>query len=118
LGVYDWLHIPIPIWIQVESIYGVVRLRVQFIPEAPFIRNVSASLLCRASVTNGALTFAPAQLTFTLCGVPSVEISAIPMSRKLPNVLDLPFISYFVKMAIAAGRLLRFRRVMGVAHAK
>jgi Ca2+-dependent lipid-binding protein len=43
------------------------------------------------------------QLTFTLCGVPSVEISAIPMSKHLPNILDLPFISYFVKMAIAAG---------------
>ena len=31
LGVYDWLHIPIPIWIQVEGVTGVVRLRVQFI---------------------------------------------------------------------------------------
>ena len=30
------------------------------------------------------------QLTFALCGVPHVEVSAIPMSRKLPNVLDLP----------------------------
>ncbi|WVR03079.1 hypothetical protein IAU60_000068 [Kwoniella sp. DSM 27419] len=81
LGFYDWLHIPIPIWIQVEQIYGVVRLRVQFIPEPPFVRN----------------------LTFALCGVPSVEVSAIPMSKNLPNVLDLPFVSSFVKMGIAAG---------------
>ncbi|KAK8844773.1 hypothetical protein IAR55_006623 [Kwoniella newhampshirensis] len=81
LGLYDWLHIPIPIWIQVEQIYGVVRLRVQFIPEPPFVRN----------------------LTFALCGVPAVEVSAIPMSNKLPNVLDLPFVSSFVKMGIAAG---------------
>jgi Ca2+-dependent lipid-binding protein len=81
IGMFDWLHIPIPIWIQVEQIFGVVRLRAQFIPEAPFIRNV----------------------TFALCGVPSVEVSAIPMSSKLPNVLDLPFISSFVKMGIAAG---------------
>ncbi|WWD22673.1 hypothetical protein CI109_107166 [Kwoniella shandongensis] len=81
LGLYDWLHIPIPIWIQVEQIYGIVRLRVQFIPEPPFVRN----------------------LTFALCGVPSVEVSAIPMSNKLPNVLDLPFVSSFVKMGIAAG---------------
>lgn len=81
LGIYDWLHIPIPIWIQVEQIYGVVRLRVQFIPEPPFVRN----------------------LTFALCGVPSVEVSAIPLSSKLPNILDLPFISNFVKMGIAAG---------------
>ena len=81
LGVYDWLHIPIPIWIQVEQIFGVVRFRVQFIPEPPFVRN----------------------LTFALCGVPAVEVSAIPMSDKLPNILDLPFISSFVKMGIAAG---------------
>ena len=81
VGMFDWLHIPIPIWIQVEQIYGIVRLRVQFIPEYPFIRNV----------------------TFALCGVPSVEVSAVPMSRHLPNVLDLPFVSSFVKMGIAAG---------------
>ncbi|KAK4688253.1 hypothetical protein P7C73_g1870, partial [Tremellales sp. Uapishka_1] len=81
LGAYDWFHIPIPIWIQIEQIYGVVRLRVQFIPEAPFVRN----------------------LTFALCGVPSVEVSAIPMAKALPNLLDLPFISSFVKMGIAAG---------------
>lgn len=81
IGMYDWLHIPIPVWIQIEQIYGVVRLRVQFIPEAPFVRN----------------------LTFALAGVPSVEVSAIPMARALPNILDLPFISSFVKMGIAAG---------------
>lgn len=71
LGAYDWFHIPVPIWIQIEEIWGVVRLRVQFIPEPPFVRNV----------------------TFALCGVPEVEVSAIPMSRHLPNILDLPFIS-------------------------
>nr|WVH01955.1 C2 domain-containing protein [Naematelia aurantialba] len=81
IGMYDWLHIPIPIWIQVEQVYGIVRLRVQFIPEPPYVRN----------------------LTFALCGVPSVEVSAIPMSKHLPNVLDLPFVSSFVKMGIAAG---------------
>ena len=81
IGMYDWLHIPLPIWIQVEQIYGTVRLRVQFIPEPPFIRNV----------------------TFALCGVPAVEVSAIPMSKHLPNVLDLPFVSQFVRMGIEAG---------------
>ncbi|CCO32297.1 Meiotically up-regulated gene 190 protein [Rhizoctonia solani AG-1 IB] len=81
MGLYDWLHIPIPIWIQVENIVGTVRLRIQFIPEPPFVRN----------------------LTFTLMGVPGVEVSAIPMSKVLPNVLDLPLVARFVKMAIAAG---------------
>ncbi|THV04790.1 hypothetical protein K435DRAFT_714363 [Dendrothele bispora CBS 962.96] len=81
LGIYDWLHIPVPIWIQVEGIVGTIRLRLQFIPEYPYVRNV----------------------TFTFMGVPAVEVSAIPLSSKLPNVLDLPLISKFVKMAIKAG---------------
>jgi Ca2+-dependent lipid-binding protein len=40
LGLYDWLHIPIPIWIQIEGFAGTIRLRLQFIPEPPLIRNV------------------------------------------------------------------------------
>ncbi|KAG8895983.1 hypothetical protein FRC00_006666, partial [Tulasnella sp. 408] len=81
LGAFDWLHIPIPIWVQVEGIAATVRLRIQFIPEPPFVRN----------------------LTFTLMGVPAVEVSVVPLASRLPNVLDLPFVSKFVKMAIAAG---------------
>ena len=41
-------------------------------------------------------------LTFSLMGVPNVEVSVIPISRALPNVLDLPLISGFVKSSIAA----------------
>ncbi|KAJ9109924.1 hypothetical protein QFC19_001905 [Naganishia cerealis] len=81
LGAWDWFHLPIPIWIQVEGIAGVVRLRMQMIQEFPYVRN----------------------LTFTLCGVPHVDVSCVPMSKKLPDVLDLPLVSNFVKMAIAAG---------------
>lgn len=36
-------------------------------------------------------------------GVPAVEVSVIPLLKFLPNVLDLPLISTFVKMAISAG---------------
>lgn len=36
-------------------------------------------------------------------GVPAVEVSVVPLTTRLPNLLDLPFISKFVKMAIAAG---------------
>ncbi|GMK56735.1 hypothetical protein CspeluHIS016_0305750 [Cutaneotrichosporon spelunceum] len=81
VGMHDWFHIPLPIWIQIEQIFGVIRLRVQFIPDPPFVRNV----------------------TFALCGVPAVEVSAIPMSRHLPNLLDLPIITTLVKDGIAAG---------------
>lgn len=80
LGLYDWLHIPIPVWIQLEGLIGTVRLRLQFISDPPFIRNV----------------------TLTFMGLPAIEASAIPMSRALPNVLDLPLISRFAKNAIAA----------------
>lgn len=81
LGFADWVHIPIPIWVQVDGIAGTVRLRIQFIPEPPFVRN----------------------LTFTLMGVPAVDVSVTPLIKRLPNLLDLPLISTFVKMAIAAG---------------
>ncbi|GAA5909086.1 uncharacterized protein JCM6883_002600 [Sporobolomyces salmoneus] len=80
LGVHDLFHLPIPLWIAVESIVGTVRLRCQLVAAAPFIRNV----------------------TFTLMGVPAIEASAIPLTRALPNVLDLPLISGFVQSSIAA----------------
>ena len=35
-------------------------------------------------------------------GIPVVEVSAIPMAKALPNVLNLPLISGFVKSSIAA----------------
>lgn len=41
-------------------------------------------------------------MTVTLMGVPKVEVSVVPMSKHLPNVLDLPLISGFVQSAIAA----------------
>jgi len=33
------------IWIQVEGIVGTIRLRIQFIPEAPFVREVTFSFM-------------------------------------------------------------------------
>ncbi|ELU42216.1 hypothetical protein AG1IA_03752 [Rhizoctonia solani AG-1 IA] len=47
------------------------NIQIQFIPEPPFVRNVSGLYLCQPKV--------------------------------LPNVLDLPLVARFVKMAIAAG---------------
>lgn len=80
IGAFDWIEIPLPVWVQVERIVGTARIRAQIMSEPPFLRN----------------------LTFTLMGVPSVSISAIPMTRILPNVLDLPIISQFVQSSIAA----------------
>ena len=69
-----------PIWAQVEEIVGTIRLRIQMVEAPPFVRNV----------------------TFTMMGVPAVEVSVQPMIKALPNILDLPIISGFVKTAIAA----------------
>ena len=80
LGAFNWVEIPLPVWVQIERIVGTLRLRAQTVSEPPFLRN----------------------LTFTLMGVPMVGISAIPMLRVLPNVLDLPLISNFVQTSIAA----------------
>ena len=63
LGAYDLFHLPVPIWIAVESVVGTVRLRCQMVSEAPFIRNV----------------------TFTLMGVPAVEA----VRPALPLLLSL-----------------------------
>jgi len=80
LGAYDLFSLPVPIWAQVEGFAATARLRIQMIPEFPYIRN----------------------LTFTLMGIPKVEVSVQPMAKGFPNVLDLPIISGFVQSSIAA----------------
>ncbi|KAK0555282.1 hypothetical protein OC846_001795 [Tilletia horrida] len=80
LGALDLFRFPINIWAQVEHISGTIRLRAQIVQTPPYIRN----------------------LTFTLMGVPRVEISVVPLAKALPNVLDLPLISGFVQSSIAA----------------
>ena len=71
----DLLRLPFNVWAQVQKISGTLRLRAQMVQSPPYIRNMTVSLM----------------------GVPNVEVSVIPMTRALPNVLDLPLISGFVK---------------------
>jgi len=80
VGLYDWFKVPIPIFAIVEGFVATARVRVQFIQSPPFVRNV----------------------TITLMGVPKVEVSVEPFTKKLPNILDLPLIKGFVEMGIAA----------------
>ena len=68
------------IWVELKGLIGTVRLRVQMTPQAPFIKNV----------------------TFTLMGLPQVQVSAVPMTERGINVLNLPLISGFVNNSIAA----------------
>jgi hypothetical protein len=61
---YDWFHLPIPIWIQFEGLVVTARIRLQMVPQIPYARNI----------------------TFTLMGVPKVELSAIPMSKMVSHL--------------------------------
>lgn len=80
VGAWDWFKLPIPFYAIVEGFVATIRMRVQFVQNPPFVRN----------------------LTITLMGVPQVEVSVEPFTKKLPNVLDLPLIKNFVEMGIAA----------------
>lgn len=82
-----------------EGVAGTIRLRLQFISEPPFVRNVRTI----NQVFGNLHIISLRQVTFTFMGVPAVEVSAIPMTKAFPNVLDLPLVSRFVNMAIAAG---------------
>src|SRR5271156_4042906 len=68
------------IWVELRGLIGTVRLRIQMTPQPPFIKNV----------------------TFTLMGLPQVQVSAVPMTERGINVLNLPLISGFVNNSIAA----------------
>lgn len=57
-----------------------MRLRIQMTPQPPFVKNV----------------------TFTLMGLPQINVSAIPMTERGINVLNLPVVSGFVNNSIAA----------------
>ncbi|THG95827.1 hypothetical protein EW026_g5890 [Hermanssonia centrifuga] len=80
VGAWDWFRLPIPIYAIVEGFVATVRMRVQFVQNPPFVRN----------------------LTVTLMGIPEVAVSVEPFTKKLPNVLDLPMIQKFVEMGVAA----------------
>jgi Ca2+-dependent lipid-binding protein len=66
--------------VELKGLIGTVRLRIQMNPQPPFIKNV----------------------TFTLMGLPQIQVSAIPMTERGINVLNLPLISGFVNNSIAA----------------
>ena len=72
--------VPLPIFVELQSLVGTVRIRLQMTPEPPFLKN----------------------LTFTLMGTPQVSAGCIPMVKKGVNILNLPLISNFVNYAIAA----------------
>lgn len=80
LGIKGVVGLPLPIWVELKGLIGTVRLRLQLTPDPPFLKNV----------------------TFTLMGLPKVLVSAVPMTERGVNVLNLPLISSFVNNSIAA----------------
>ncbi|KAK2736603.1 hypothetical protein FQN57_000720 [Myotisia sp. PD_48] len=80
LGVRGLFGVPFPVFVELIEVVGTVRLRVQLVPEAPFAKSV----------------------TFSLMGAPHVRAGCIPMVKRGINILNLPLISNFVNYAIRA----------------
>ncbi|THH11592.1 hypothetical protein EW145_g532 [Phellinidium pouzarii] len=74
-GVYEF---KLPVWVELKGVSGTARARLELIPDPPFIKTALV----------------------TLMGLPSVSISVVPMSRTLPNVMNLPFLSSFISKSI------------------
>ena len=70
----------VPVWVELRGIIGTMRLRLQLTPDPPFVS------LC----------------TLTFLGQPRADISCVPLSKHLPNVMNVPLISSFVQSSIDA----------------
>lgn len=73
-------NIKLPVWVDLEGIVGVMRLRLQLTPDPPFFS------LC----------------TLTFLGQPKVDMSCVPFTKRGLNIMDLPLISNFVQSAVDA----------------
>ena len=80
LGIQGLIGVPLPIFVELNGIIGTIRLRFQLTPNPPFLKNV----------------------TFTFMGLPKIDASAVPLTSKGINVLNLPLISGFINSSIAA----------------
>lgn len=80
LGVKGLFGVPLPIFAELVSLVGTVRIRLQMTPEPPYAKN----------------------LTFSFMGLPHVRAGCTPMVKKGVNILNLPVISNFVNYAIGA----------------
>ncbi|KAI0643938.1 hypothetical protein C8Q79DRAFT_977606 [Trametes meyenii] len=78
VGLKGLLGIRVPVWVEITGVVGTARARLQLIPEPPFVKTTLVSLM----------------------GLPRITISAVPLNRALPNVMDLPFVSGFISSAL------------------
>lgn len=70
----------VPVWVELRGIIGTARLRMQLTPDPPFFS------LC----------------TLTFLGQPRADLSCVPLSKHLPNLMNVPLISSFVQSSIDA----------------
>jgi len=70
----------VPVWVELRGIIGTMRLRMQLTPDPPFFS------LC----------------TLTFLGQPRADLSCVPLSKHLPNLMNVPLISSFVQSSIDA----------------
>jgi hypothetical protein len=80
LGFYLPGNIKFPVWVELQGVVGVMRLRLQLTPDPPFFS------LC----------------TLTFLGQPKVDMSCVPLVKKGLNIMDVPVISNFVQSAVDA----------------
>ena len=80
LKFYVTSGVAVPVWVELKGLIGTMRLRLQLTPDPPFFS------LC----------------TLTLLGQPRADLSCVPLSKHLPNLMDVPFISSFVQTSIDA----------------
>lgn len=78
VGLRNVLGIPIPVWVEVHGIIGKARVRIQLLPDPPFVKN----------------------MTLTLLGMPKVDLKTIPITSHFINVMNLPFVDQIVAYAI------------------
>ncbi|KAH6722144.1 hypothetical protein BKA61DRAFT_628255 [Leptodontidium sp. MPI-SDFR-AT-0119] len=84
LGIKGLFGVPLPIFVELQSLVGTVHLRLQMSSEAPFLKAV----------------------TFTLMGMPKIQASCVPLIDAGINILNLPLISKFVNYAIGRSLIL------------
>ncbi|KAJ7224363.1 hypothetical protein GGX14DRAFT_649887 [Mycena pura] len=70
----------IPVWIELTGFLATARMRIQLMPNPPFM----------------------SAMTLTLLGQPKVTLKCTPLGRKFLNVMDVPFVSGWLQSAIDA----------------
>ncbi|CAL1709607.1 unnamed protein product [Somion occarium] len=78
LGVKGIYGFRIPIWVEITGAVGTARIRLQLISDPPFVKKAMISMM----------------------GLPRITISVTALTRALPNMMNIPFISGFISSAI------------------